>query len=48
MRWSELWRGVVYIEGRKERNGRQDKISMTIASYARYTQVPAGSMAGLL
>ena len=46
-----MWRGVVYIDGRKQWNGREDEKSMmvtSIVSYARYTRVPAGSMAGLL
>ena len=42
-----MWRGVVYIEGRKQWNGREDEKSM-IVSYARYIGVPAGSMVGLL
>ena len=40
--------GFVYIEGRKKWNGREDEKSMMIVSYARYTRVPAGDMAGLL
>ena len=40
-------RGVVYIEGIKQRNGREDE-KYIIVSYARYIRVPAGSMAGLL
>ena len=43
-----MWRGFVYIEGRKQKNGRDDEKSMMIVSYARYIRVPAGSMAGLL
>ena len=43
-----VWREFVYVEGRKQRNGREDKKFMMIASYARYTRLPAGSVAGLL
>ena len=35
--WSECGDGCVYIEGRKQWNGREDEKSMTIiVSYARY------------
>ena len=39
---------VVYIEGRKQWDGREDEKSMIIVSYAVCIRVPAGSMAGLL
>ena len=38
-----MWRGFVYIEGRKQWNGREDaKSVMIIVSNARYIRVPAG------
>ena len=43
-----MWRGVVYIEGRKQWNGREDEKSMIIVSYARYIRVPAGSSMAVL
>ena len=43
-----MWRGFVYIERRKQWNGREDEKSMMmIVSNARYIRVPASSMAGL-
>ena len=37
----------IYIEGRKQWNGREDEKSMMIVSYARYVRVTASSMARL-
>ena len=49
MRWNDCGGGltVVYVEGKKQWNGREDEKSM-IVSYATYIRVPAGSRAGLL
>ena len=44
-----MWRGSICVEGRKQRNGREDEKSMMIiVSYARYIPVPAISVAGPL
>ena len=42
-----MWRGFVYIEGRKQRNGGEDEKSTMIVPYARYIRLPAGSITGL-
>ena len=34
--WSECGDGCVYIEERKQWNGREDEKSIAIVSYARY------------
>ena len=42
-----MCRGVRYIEGRTQWNGREDEKSM-IVSHARFIRIPGGGMAGLL